>query len=298
MKYRDFIECYFNIDEPKEGKIVPFKFRPIQNKYYDDLLKDYQENRNFAGLREIILKARREGFSSFILALFAADMILSTNPIQYLCLSYKEDATRKLFRRFKLYIESYCHKKGGTFKDFVETDNRHEIQLKENRAYFYIGTASAKVGERGGTVQGIHFAEAAFYPNTDIMTAQEIIDASMRMVDIDAGMVFVESTANGFGNHYKKMWDAAKSGESRFKPRFFSWMDFYSREQYDKIASEFADKRMLAQEYPDTPQAAFLTSGENYFDQAALEFYLDAVKEPIKEKLIYEKIPAIREEVI
>ena len=29
------------IDEPKSGQLVPFKFRPVQQKYYDELIRDY-----------------------------------------------------------------------------------------------------------------------------------------------------------------------------------------------------------------------------------------------------------------
>lgn len=116
MKHKAFIEKYFDIDEPKQGKIVPFKFRPVQEKYYQDLCNDYSEEENFAGAREMILKARRLGWSSMVLAIFASHMILSDDPVQYLCLSYKSEATKKLFRRFKLFVESYCERRGSVSK--------------------------------------------------------------------------------------------------------------------------------------------------------------------------------------
>ena len=42
MRYKDFIEHYFLIDEPKTGQLVPFKLRPVQIKYYEQLIKDYE----------------------------------------------------------------------------------------------------------------------------------------------------------------------------------------------------------------------------------------------------------------
>lgn len=260
MKYRDFIQDNFEIDDARTGQMVPFVFNKVQNKLYDALINEYGEENNFERAREIILKARREGFTSLILALFAADMILSEHPKTYLEISYKDDATKQHFQRFKGYIESYKRKRGLE----IETDNKHEIVLKHNKARFYVGTASAKVGERGGTVHRLLFTEAAHFPDTEIMTADEIINATMRMVDIDSGWVFVESTANGRGNTYERMWQQAESGQSRFRPRFFSWMDFYTPEQFKLIESEFTDKEMVKQEYPANPEEAFLASASNF----------------------------------
>ena len=72
MKIRAFIEQNFLVDHAETGEFVPFKFNSVQSKYYDMLCKDYLENENFSGAREIILKARKEGFTSLILAIFVA----------------------------------------------------------------------------------------------------------------------------------------------------------------------------------------------------------------------------------
>jgi len=66
MRYRDFIESYFSIDQADTGQIVPFNFNVVQNKYYDELIKDYDIEKKGvqSAIRDIILKARREGFSS------------------------------------------------------------------------------------------------------------------------------------------------------------------------------------------------------------------------------------------
>jgi len=281
MKYREFIELYFMVDKAETGELVPFKFNKVQSMYYDLLNKDYFEEDNWPGLREDILKARREGMTTFILALFAAEMIWSKHPIRSLEISYKDDATLQHFRRFKTFLESYCKKRGLNFKEFVETDNKHELILKHNRASFFVGTASARTGERGGTVQNILFSEAAFYPDTEVMTAREIIEASMRMVDINAGKVFIESTANGVGNYYHSLWINASKGESRFRPRFWGWRDFYTEDEFKLIASEFTSEAMLKQEYPETPEEAFIAAGSPFFDPDALLNYRKEVREPV-----------------
>jgi len=284
MQYRRFIETFFLIDEPRSGKLVPFKFRNIQNRYYDELIKDYDIEKKglISPVREIILKARREGFSSLLLALFAADDLLNDNPTETLVISYKDDGTKVFRKRYRTFITSYGARKMGYSVEQIQVDpgvleqaakqlfsiDSDEFELKHNRAHFYCGTASARTGGRGGVVQKLLFSEAAFYPDKRELRAKEIIEGTMRQVDLSSGWVFVESTANGDNNHYAKMWDDASNGTSRFKSNFYGWREFYSDSEFELIKSEFTDKRMIPQEYPETPEEAFLSSGDRFFDPA------------------------------
>src|SRR3990167_9413920 len=122
MKYQKFIETYFLIDEPKAGELVPFVFRPVQQKYYNELVRDYDiENKGLTTpVREIILKARREGFSSLVLALFAADDLMSEHPTETMVISYKDDATETFRKRYKLFITSYGANKLGYSIDDIK----------------------------------------------------------------------------------------------------------------------------------------------------------------------------------
>lgn len=287
MKYRKYIESRFLIDEPSTGQLVPFKFRPIQNRYYDLLQQEYDIEKNGLAVpvRELILKARRQGFSSFVLALFAADDILSENPTETFIISYRDDATATFRKRYRNFILSSAAIKQGIsvediqkdpnlleqFKKHVFSVDSNEYELKHNRAHFYCGTASARVGGRGGTVQKLLFSEAAFYPDKKELKAREIIEGTLRQVDVESCWVFEESTANGDFNHYYRQWQDAESGHSRFRPRFFGWQDYYTPEQFEIIKSEFTDRKMIKQEYPATPEEAFITTGDRFFDSEYLE---------------------------
>lgn len=287
MRYRDFVQTYFLIDEPKSGQLVPFTFRPVQNKFYDELVRDYDIEKKGLNVpvRELILKARREGFSSLILALFAADDILSENPTETLVISYKDDATKTFRKRYRTFVTSYGARKLGHSVEDIQRNpglmeqaakqlfsvDADEIELKHNHAHFYCGTASARTGGRGGVVQKLLFSEAAFYPDKKELRAKEIIEGTLRQVDLASGWAFVESTANGDVNHYAKMWVEAATGESRFKARFYGWREMYTQEEFDIICSEFTDKRMIKQEYPETAEEAFLSSGERFFDPAIIQ---------------------------
>ena len=282
MQYRRFIEENFLIDEPKSGMLVPFKFRDVQNKYYDELVRDYDiEGKGLmTPIREIILKARKEGFTSLILAIFAVDDILSENPTETLVFSYKDDGTSAFRKRYRNFLLSFAAKDMGytledirkqpmildkVAKTFLSVDST-EFELAHNKAHFYCGTASARVGGRGGTVQKILYSEAAFYPDKKELRAKEIIEGTANQMDKESGWIFMESTANGDLNHYAKTWQLAEAGQSRYKPRFYGWRDFYTEEQFELIKLEFTDKRMIPQEYPENPREAFLSSGERFFD--------------------------------
>jgi hypothetical protein len=290
MDYRKYIEANFLIDEPKTGQLVPFIFRPVQNDYYNKLVEDYDiENKGIsAPVREIILKARREGFSSFILALFAADDIMNVNPTETLVISYRDDATNTFRKRYRLYVLSAFARDNGVTVEEIQQNpeildqvahdvfsvDGSDIEMKHNKAHFYCGTASARVGGRGGVLQKLLFSEEAHYPDTDKMKATEVVDGTIRQIDIAAGWVFRESTANGYGNYYEQTWALAIDGGSRFKPRFYGWRDMYSDEEFATIASEFTDKKTLKQEYPETPEEAFIASGTGYFDNEVLQEYV------------------------
>lgn len=299
INYRRFIEENFLIDEPDTGALVPFKFRKVQNKYYDQLVADYDiENRGVSTpVRDLILKARREGFSSLVLALFAADDILQVNPTETIAFSYVDKATQTFRRRYRVYVTSYFAKEEGYTTEQIQQNinlldvmaQRHldadgaNIVLKHNQAHFYCGTASARTGARGGVLQKLLFSEEAHYPDSEVMKASEIVDGTLRQVDIHAGWVFRESTANGYGNYYEQTWQLAVEGISRFKARFFGWRDMYTEEEFKLIASEFTDKQILKQEYPETPEEAFISSGTGFFDsETILEYIKHTTTEPIK----------------
>lgn len=279
MKYKDFIEDYFLIDEPKTGKLVPFIFNEVQQAYYQQLCDDYDIEKEGIGapIRDIILKARREGFSSLILGLFAADDILNPEPTETQVISYKDDATRVFSRRYKNFIKSYWKKRFGVTDErrIFKTQTKTEFTHRENDAHFLCGTASARTGERGGVLQKLLFSEAAHYPDTENMTAKEIIEGSLRQVDIHSGWVFVESTANGIGNHYHKMWKQAETESSRFNARFYGWREFYTESEFELIKSEFTDKSLIPQEYPETPEEAFVASVKSFTSADSLHQMTD-----------------------
>jgi len=275
-RIRDFIQDTMLIDDPVSGKMVPFHFRKPQNKYYDELVNDYGSEWWFNDVDEIDVKARKMGFTSMWLAVFASVMLLYKEPRRFLEISYKIDATKQHFRRMRGFLLSPLFKNTKLWNDklfgvyFDVHTEGSEMVLKENKASFYCGTATSRTGERGGTVYGLLLSEAAHYPDTTIVTANEIIEASRSMIHVGSGIKVIETTANGF-NHMRRRWIQATNGEISGRPRFFGWKDFYSPEEFEKIRLGFSDKTMIAQEFPETISEAFLTSGRPVFNSKILK---------------------------
>jgi hypothetical protein len=285
-KYREFIEKYFAILDRESQKPVPFVFNPVQSKYYDMLQEQYP---GMDGAREIVLKARQEGMSSFILALFAVDFLMVPHSIS-ICISHRKDSTDLLFRKVKFYIESYCQKAKIDPKSLFKSDSKNLIENATNGAMFYIGTAGAKVGGRGGSAKNILFSECAFYQDTELITAREMVMGTAQQVPQGRGMIFIESTANGEGNYYQEEWERAslprdKDGrrQSSYYPRFFGWSEFYDDAWIAEKKLEFPDEKMFKQEYPNDPDEAFIVSGTPYFNVFVLDDMLKKRFQPIQQ---------------
>lgn len=287
MNARKYIEANFMIDHAQSGAFVPFKFNPVQAKYYDMLVNEYgQDFFVNAAVREQIVKARKEGFTSFWLGVFATVMLYYKEARRFLEISYRIDATKQHYRRIKTFFQSAV---SSDPKDWTEDLDRKvfsvategsELVLRHNKASIYTGTATSRTGERGGTVHGLLLTESAHYPDTGILKASEIIESSKSQVAVGSGMVVRETTSNGW-NHEKKTWDQAKAGEVDYRPRFFGWREFYTPAQFETIKAGFSDKSLIPQEFPETVEESFLYSGRPAFNPDRLAAYLSKAVKPL-----------------
>lgn len=287
IKYKELIEGSFLIDRANTGELVPFIFNPVQMKYYADLCERYaiEEQGINVPIRENILKARREGFSSLILALFAADDVMNDNPTETDVLSYKDDATAIFRKRYRMYLLSYFARiEAGIPLEEIQNNinvleevaatvlsiDSDEIEIKHNKAHFQCNTASARVGGRGGVRHKTLFSEIAFYPDTEKMLASEMIEATMRQTDVSSGWIFAESTENGVGTYQHRMWAESKLGKNRFRNRFYGTGEFYTSEQIEIIKSEYIDMDAFRRDYPMDEDDLFKGSAKNFTTEEEL----------------------------
>lgn len=322
IDYRSFIQDNFFIKN-KEGVIVPFTFNEVQNFVYDQWLVDW--GAELQGIRENDLKGRQFGISSLIEGVFATDFIMS--ELGYIPIidsdvySHIDKETKAHTDRFNLFLESYLMKdQGATVDDmdtpdglqaraafrkaFLKTDNGNFIEGKRG-ALYHSQTASAKVSGRGGTKQNIHWTEPAFYPNTDILNAKELMSGAEKQVPLGKGKIFRESTGKTRADYFGQEYYKGKEGRGRFKSRFLAWYlnpeyqitppegwvrpDYYYEVPATDAQSywhytetdELRDKIQL-REYPTHDHEAFIAGGESFFDTDALLRAIQSIENPIK----------------
>jgi hypothetical protein len=161
----------------------------------------------------------------------------------------------------------------------------------------------AKEGKgRSATIHFFHGSEVAFWE-----AKADVVSSAVQAVPMAPNtFAFLESTANGVGGYFYDEWQAAKKGESTFKPLFFAWhehseyelpgiVDIYDDEETELIEifkekgypQESWDRKILwrrakkkdfrtdpkkfYQEYPKDDTEAFLASGRPVFDTRILQ---------------------------
>lgn len=263
--YKLFIEENLRIVD-KNGELIPFVLNEIQSRYVTEDSSDS---------RDVVLKARQQGFSSVILAIFTADFILRQNSRSVIVADIDDNAT-ELLDRVKLYLKSY------------EEINKCKIPLKYNSKYelynelmnsrYTIGTAKNAEFGRSKTITNLHMSEYAFYNN-----AEKILAGALQAVT-PTGRAIIETTANGF-NYFKEFWTASKRDETGFKALFYRASEFYSPEFLEQKRKELG--RLYLQEYPERDLDAFVTSGDSYFNKDSLSDYLNLTIDPMKSEVIY-----------
>lgn len=257
--YKAFIEDNFKIID-KNSQEIPFKLNTIQDKYL----------RHDSTNKDVILKARQQGFSSVILAVFTADFLLKPNSRNVVVADLDDNAT-ELLDRVKKYIESY--EEINQTKVPLKYNSKTELYNEANGSRYTIGTAKNTEFGRSKTITNLHLSEAAFYNNMEKI----ILGAGQAVVP--TGRMIIETTANGF-NFFKSFWEDTKIGDRPYTPLFYKASDFYDSEFLEAKKKELKEK--FSQEYPETDIEAFLASGEYFFDSMSMRWYLENAKEQIQ----------------
>lgn len=177
---------------------MPFILNPVQQKF----------ERERSG-KDIILKARQEGFSSYI----DADQLIECfrKPTNAVVISHEKEATKRLFARVKYFIDNL------EIKPQVRYETKQDIFFEKINSNYYIGTAGQKAFGRGDTIHTAHLSEVAFWqkPETIIAGITEAVPLT--------GRITIESSPNGRGTWQYDEWQKAKAGESIYKPHFYPW---------------------------------------------------------------------------
>ena len=303
--YRRFLKI-----RTKDGKVIPFVWNAPQERLYKEIQRQADEGKP---IRIVILKARQMGFSTMTESLIFHYTATHFN-IDSMIIAHTEEATANLFRMSRLFFEELPE----PLKPMLKASNAQEL-LFENpskrssekqkepglRSRIRCVTAGGRGIGRSYTIQNLHASEIALWPGDVLDTWVGVMQAVPSGAET---MVVVESTANGF-NWFKKFWDESVSGENDFIPVFFAWyehpeyrkqvppgFDATDEEREMKERFELDDEQLewrrwciknncngevdkFRQEYPATPDEAFIFSGSPVFDNEVIIRRREAVKD-------------------
>lgn len=299
-------DCLVIID--KRNRRVPFLLNSTQRKILAELRRLIA-----AGIppRLLILKARQVGISTLIEALLFWACLTQPNRSS-LVIAHKMKSSKTLFRMTR------------NFHRFLPDSMRQRRRL-ENVSEIEFDSGSRLEVEvqgdpRGYAAQGVHVSEAAFFTELEV-TLTSVMQTLPYSTE---SLCAIESTANGVGNKFHKLWQRASGlaldeqvpeDERGWTPIFIPW---FEHEEYRipldgkalTITAEEArfmrlhnitleqmkwrrwcistnldgDEDLFAQEYPATPEEAFALSGRPAFDVQAVQHYTKQIADAVREK--------------
>lgn len=318
LNCKAYITSFLKIRD-KEGRIIPFRMNKSQQRLYDIIRQQWQAGKP---VRIIILKARQMGFSTLIEAIIFWLAATAYN-VECMIVAHTGEATKNLFAMSKRFYDHLPQR----IKPMQRSSNAQELVFDRPTHYrgnspglnsrIRVATAGGEGIGRSSTLTAAHLSEFAWWPGEKLDT---LIGLMQAVPDSPGTFVVIESTANGY-DEFKKQWDAAvaaqREGTDGFIPVFFPWyeMDEYRRAVppgFQRTAEEEAlsqtfglddeqlswrrwcianncggDLNTFRQEYPATPDEAFIATGACVFDKEAIVLRREQVKDEVWERGVF-----------
>ncbi len=264
-----FCHTYWKIKHPERGRI-PFELRDAQV----ETVRTWLTSRY-----TIILKARQIGFST-LAAAFAFWLCFFRSDRFVVMLSRTEREAIKLLGKAKYgytAMPAWLKQRGPD----MTSNNQTKLTFSNESAIESLPSGNDPA--RGESVYLVIVDEWAFLPNA------EEAWASIEPITDVGGRVIGLSTANGSGDFFHQMWLGAKIGLNNFTPIFFPWSANEDRDDsWYTAKARGTPEWQMHQEYPRTPEEAFIKSGNPVFDVDALQ-KLETVKPERFQVIIREK---------
>lgn len=282
----------------KRGKVEAFH----PNWAQDRLIDAVEDQLKTSGMvRIIILKARQLGLSTAVGGRLYQKT--SQNHAQKtLVMTHKADSTKALFDMTQRFHQ-HCP---DAIKPSTKYSSKKELNFDLLDSQYMVATAGGDGVGRGETITLAHLSELAFWPES---TARENFNGILQAIPSEPGTeVYIESTANGVTGPFYETWNKAVSGENGYYPLFIPWFvdpsyriqvdeNFKRSPEEEEIAAQFGlddnqlmfrrrkiaenGREMFMQEYPSTPDEAFISTGRPVFNTEQITQLLAKSPDPI-----------------
>lgn len=287
--FQDYAEYHrhLKIEDYATQTTVPLSLNRIQRRIHNRVARALCEKRP---VRLVILKARREGVSTYVQSLFACEAFTRQN-VKALTVSHEETSAQTLHAMTEKMYDNLP----SAIQPAKVTGIRGKKMGFTHGSAIEVATAGGdgEVARSGGFTR-LHLSEIAQYPNAAV-TWQGVVPT---IPEKPGTVIIVESTAkgrSGRGQFFFDLWQIAQDPSSIWEPLFFAWFDFpdYTRpvphdwvlteeERLLKDRFELRDEQLawrrheietyfknrpdgFIEEYPATPEEAFLHSGRPFF---------------------------------
>lgn len=270
----------------KDGGVKPFRLNSAQRYIHQRI----EEQLNQTGkVRALILKGRQMGCSTYVEARFYWKVSGQFGRNAYI-LTHEQKATDNLFGMAQRYHQ-HCP---AELRPSTKRSNAKELYFDRLDSGYQVATAGSEGTGRSGTAQYFHGSEVAHWPNAESHMAGigQVVPSGAAAAGTE---IILETTANGIGDLFHRMWQAAERGDGEYIAIFVPWFwqeeyraavppgfqltedeieyqDAYglSIEQMVwrryKITDEFGgDTGYFDQEYPATADLAFVAVGTDSF---------------------------------
>jgi hypothetical protein len=287
--------------------LIPFKLNWAQREYLNENPEQYERRKI---VRVIVLKARQLGISTLTEAVMFLYCFLFRN-VQGLVIAHEADSAQHLLSMTQTYWETYAYQRLYT----EQYKSRNQLSWIETKAGLKVSTAANVNTGRSKTLQMVHASEVAFWDHA--VKTMGGLDQAFHFEPGTFGCI--ESTANGIGGYFYDQWEAAVAGDIEYKPLFFPWYRHpqYSFSYINRITQEATpslvnldeEERVLVrlgvdedhllwrrwairnltqnqeslfhQEYPSTPEEAFVATGTNIFPLNHLRVCYEPIQHPM-----------------
>ncbi|MFW9968631.1 MAG: hypothetical protein ACFFDF_00425 [Candidatus Odinarchaeota archaeon] len=309
-KPEKLIEMVFVIVD-KDKNTVPFFLNEVQQDFVSRINRAVEEFNvgKRLDLKFLVLKGRQQGFTSFITAYQLACTITRKN-FEGFTVADEDGNTEAIFQNKAKYAYSLLPE---YIKPSEKFNNRKQFLFDVLNSSWEVKTASKNMG-RSRTINFFHGSEAAFWKHKI-----SDIQAGLGEALTKSAIQILESTANGLGE-YKDLWDSGKwencfyewwktdeysqefetqDKEDWFKAKVnqgkewiwercrflcikkLTWNQVY---WYYNKWNNYINGELIKQEYPCTPEEAFLNSGNCVFNKEKVMQRIEVLKEAYNEK--------------
>ncbi len=257
--------------------------------HYIKLNRAQKEYSARAGQRNIVLKARQVGITTYVAARFFLQTITRPGTLS-VQVAHSDESAQAIFNivhRFWENLPNSRVRRGALIKS---RSNVRQIVFPRLDSEYRVETADDNAG-RGMTIHNLHCSEVSRWPRG----AEDTL-ASLRAAVVPDGEIVLESTPNGASGLFYNEWQTA--AERGYVKHFFPW--WYERsykedvkkrpvenlteeekkliDQHGLTLEQIAWRRwrwgqflgQAPQEYAEDETSCFLASGECVFEMDAI----------------------------